>query len=291
MSTVSLICTILTATLIVLSVAVLEMNLSEPLFGDVKEIGLMSTLVETVLESDEEGEQKAAKDGEEEDEEKEDEGIATEPEASEPSAEVVLASSPAEFIIEEAVPSESCRLEMKFVSPVEPEPHREDESPAVEYLISQPELDPEIQALQTQLQNKFEDGNHVGWTDEYDYESEPPPVYDTSQEGGGKVELDADLSTIPVTSFVSPLLAANRASSRSAAPRRRWCRVCYRIAVAIFVGIVILLLIAIFVLESKVDFPVVGHVRLVPAVEDFRVRHYIPLRNAAEEVIHGLLGI
>lgn len=260
-------------------VAILEMNISESLVGEVEDSGLGSTLVESVVD-DEEDERVAENDRKENDE-----GISTEPETLDPVAHTVSTSLSANCFFEEATPSERHQLEMTLDLPIEAERPKDDLPTTEQHLIYKPGFDPKILTLRTLHQKKTEDGNGVEWTGEFDGISNPPPIYDTRQQ---VKELKANISASPVTSLINPLhldrMQHSLASSRGS-------RMCYGTAVAIFVGIVFILLIIIFVLESKVDFPMISHVRHLPAVKDFRVRYYVPLRDLAEEIIHGHFGI
>lgn len=251
-------------------VAILEMNMSEPLFAELKESSciIRSLVQETVLENDEEADKK-----EEEDEEKDDEGISTEPEPSEPATDNPLTST--ETVVEETVERETIQRDTELLPNVEPELNGE-ESPTMEFLLSQPELDPEILALQTQLDSRLMDSNHFSSVSYRGNDAERPSV---------EVSAEEEVNVPLTTTVVSPL--PMNSLPHDPIPRKKWRRVCYRVAVAVFVGIIVVLLIAVFLLELKADFPVVGHISLTPAIQEFRVRHYIPFREAVEEMIHS----
>lgn len=244
---------------------------------------MRSLVQETVLEHDEEAAKKA-----EEDEEKDD-GISTEPEPSEPATDNPLMASSPDTVVEETVQKEVNHIDTELLPNGELDLNDE-EAPTMEFLLSQVELDPEILALQTQLQTQLDSKPidyslpvTVSYTGSQLCYSERAAVEVSQTEWGDNVPLT------PATAVVSPLPV--NSLPHDPTPHKRCRRLCYRVAVAVFVGIVIILLIAVFVLESKVDFPVVGHISLMPAVQDFRVRHYIPLREAVEEMIHSWFAL
>src|SRR5688572_2716547 len=86
------------------------MNMSEPLFAEIKESCIIRSLVqETVLENDEEAAKKS-----EEDEDKDDEGISTEPEPSEPATDNPLMVSSMETAIDETAEKEMNHLDTEL---------------------------------------------------------------------------------------------------------------------------------------------------------------------------------
>jgi hypothetical protein len=177
-----------------------------------------------------------------------------------------------ELVGETTIPEEEeVEIADKRYSPVS-SPMREDAPPLAEPdIIPQADLDTQIQLLQNELDKCKVANNHVT----------PPPE-----------DVDTVVPEFAEEAYVPP--PVERSSIPVETPNIRdpdeelpthGASCCKALTIAFFFLFTTMLVVAFFVLESDLDFPVLKDIRQMPEVLDFKQAHYSPLKNTVAKKV------
>jgi hypothetical protein len=165
-----------------------------------------------------------------------------------------------------------------------------------------PDLAAQIQQLQRELENCRHPENHTHSAFPTDNAT---PTDSGFAESPVDVEFIEPIAAIPVQSEnhipPEPLADASESAkepenpteeipipkSETIQPKKPSRHICRAIAIGLFVAFVVLGIVALLVLESELDIPVVKDIRMMPEVQDFKQQQYLPFKSSVSHKFGG----